>query len=70
MPLNSNQLQAASKWLFPGGDLVDRLNFIWDGLTGPQQSALVARIKSDLDSDFDERISATQADKTSTTGSL
>ena len=70
MPVNETQLTAASQWFFPGGDFEDRINFLWDGLTAPQQSALVARIKSDLDAEFDAKIASTQAKKTDTTGSL
>jgi hypothetical protein len=55
MPLTDKQLTAAARWLDPGdGDFREHIDFLWDGLTGAQQTGLIARIKSDLNTDLDE----------------
>jgi hypothetical protein len=55
MPVNDNQFEAAAKWFLPNTDFRARIDFIWDGLTGPQQSALIDRIKTDLNADIDKK---------------
>ena len=63
MPVNDKQLDAAFKWFFPSSDFRTRIDYLWDGLTAPQQSALIARIKTDLNSDLDDKEAKLDAER-------
>jgi hypothetical protein len=56
MPVNDKQFQAAARWLSGGSvDLFrEHIDFLWDGLTAQQQSALMDRIKADRNIALDE----------------
>lgn len=70
MSLNDNQFKAAERWLRNRTELRTRLDFLWDGLTSAQRNGLVARIKSDLNNEFDATVTAIQDRQTDFTGSL
>ena len=70
MPLNDAQLKAAERWLRNREEVRSRLDFIWDGLTTAQRDGLIARIKSDLNQEFDATITAIQGRQTAITENI
>lgn len=72
MPLNDNQFKAAERWFRAANreEVRNRLDFIWDGLTSAQRDGLIARIKADLNNEFDATVTAIQDRQTDLTGNI
>ena len=70
MPLSEVQTRAFAKWLRSREDFNDRADFIWDNLTEQQQTGLVNRVKSDLNTDYNDYLVAISGSYNDLTGQL
>ncbi len=70
MPLNDDQFKAAERWFRNRDEVRNRLDFIWDNLTTAQRNELIARIKADLNDDFDATIAIIEGRQTEVTQNI